>query len=116
VDEAEAHRTSESYDATRDPRTGRPPNPLEAQQLAREHEEVRNAEGNGDNPPAEADKAPANEVAEENGSDESSPYLKGGEFKKEADKANKRTASTPSQEGTDWADLPPKEQDKRQRG
>ena len=49
-------------------------------------------------------------------SDESSPYLKGGEFKKEADTANKRTTSTPSQIDTDWADLPPKEQDKRQRG
>ena len=48
--------------------------------------------------------------------DESSPYLKGGEFKKEADKANKRTTSTPSQSDTDWADLAPKEQDKRQRG
>ena len=29
------------YDATRDPRTGRPPNPLEAQKLAREHEAER---------------------------------------------------------------------------
>ncbi len=49
-------------------------------------------------------------------SDESSPYLKGGEFKKEADKTNKRTTPTPSQSKIDWADLPPKEQDKRQRG
>ena len=31
----------QAYDATRDPRTGRPPNPLEAQQLAREHEAAR---------------------------------------------------------------------------
>jgi hypothetical protein len=31
----------QSYDATRDPRTGRPPNPLEAQKLAREHEAER---------------------------------------------------------------------------
>lgn len=48
--------------------------------------------------------------------EESTPYLKGGEFKRAADKANKRRTSAPSQSDTDWADLPPKEQDKRQRG
>jgi len=30
-----------SYDATRDPRTGRPPNPLESQRIARENERKR---------------------------------------------------------------------------
>jgi hypothetical protein len=36
----------EPYDASLDPRTGRPPNPLEAQRLAREHEieRVKNAQ------------------------------------------------------------------------
>jgi hypothetical protein len=46
----------------------------------------------------------------------SSPYLKGGEFKREADDANNRTSPAPSLSETDWADLPPKDQDKRQRG
>lgn len=36
-----------NYDASRDPRTGRPPNPLEAQRLAREHAE-KQVEGNID--------------------------------------------------------------------
>jgi hypothetical protein len=38
--------SSEPYDASLDPRTGRPPSPLEAQRLAREHqmERVKNAQ------------------------------------------------------------------------
>ncbi len=50
------------------------------------------------------------------GTDETSPYLKGGEFKREADEANDRTSATTPLSEADWADLPPKEQDKRQRG
>jgi hypothetical protein len=50
------------------------------------------------------------------GADETSPFLKGGEFKRDADEANDRTAPTTPQSEADWADLPPKEQDKRQRG
>ena len=34
----EVDEAGKPYDASRDPRTGRPPNPLEAQRLAREHE------------------------------------------------------------------------------
>jgi len=32
---------SDNYDASRDPRTGRPPDPLEAQRMAREHQADR---------------------------------------------------------------------------
>lgn len=48
--------------------------------------------------------------------DAHSPYLKGGEFKKGADEANERPKTAPSPSEADWADLPPKEQEKRQRG
>jgi hypothetical protein len=44
---------TEPYDATRDPRTGRPPTPLEAQRLAREHERERLESENEGAPPAE---------------------------------------------------------------
>jgi hypothetical protein len=50
------------------------------------------------------------------GSKTSSPYLKGGEFKRDADEANKRTTQAPSLSETDWANLPPKQKEKRQRG
>jgi hypothetical protein len=43
-------------------------------------------------------------------------YLKGGEFKREADEANERSSPAPSLSETDWADLSPKAQEKRQRG
>lgn len=33
-----------NYDATKDPRTGRPPDPLEAQRIAREHRESQRQE------------------------------------------------------------------------
>lgn len=54
----------DSYDATRDPRTGRPPNPLEAQRLAREHQEARLSQENDAGSPAEADMGVAEENAE----------------------------------------------------
>jgi hypothetical protein len=44
---------TEPYDATRDPRTGRPPSPLEAQHLARKHEKERLERENDDGSPAE---------------------------------------------------------------
>jgi hypothetical protein len=49
-------------------------------------------------------------------SEKSPPFLKGGEFKREADETNKRSSPAPSLSETDWADLPPKEREKRQRG
>lgn len=39
--EADKSAVGENYDATRDPRTGRPPDPAEAQRLAREHQNNR---------------------------------------------------------------------------
>lgn len=48
--------------------------------------------------------------------DETSPFLKGGEFKREADDANARISPAPSLSDTDWADLPAKEREKQQRG
>lgn len=48
--------------------------------------------------------------------DESSPFVKGGEFKSEADEANKRISPPLSLSNTDWADLPSKEREKKQRG
>lgn len=59
---------SQAYDATQDPRTGRPPNPLQAQQLAQEREANRSAEpeqsgeaelGELDKPPVPDSQAPA---------------------------------------------------------
>ena len=47
---------------------------------------------------------------------ESARALKGGEFKKASDHVNNRTEAAPSQSDTDWADLSPKDQEKRQRG
>jgi hypothetical protein len=44
---------TEPYDATRDPRTGRPPNPLEAQHLARKHDRERLERENDNGSPAE---------------------------------------------------------------
>src|SRR5688572_25350208 len=60
-------KTGEAYDASLDPRTGRPPNPLEAQRLAREHEQERQAgkqtsgDGESDDPTigAPVEQAPA---------------------------------------------------------
>jgi len=43
---------TEPYDATHDPRTGRPPNPLEAQHLARKHDRERLERENEDGSPA----------------------------------------------------------------
>lgn len=48
--------------------------------------------------------------------DRPSPYLKGGEFKRAADEINKRASPPPSQRENDGADLPAKDQEKRQRG
>jgi hypothetical protein len=59
-----ANSEAEAYDATRDPRTGRPPNPLEAQRLAREHEQARLAEEDEEGLPADPS---AEGLAEENG-------------------------------------------------
>ena len=42
--------------------------------------------------------------------------LKGGEFRREADKVNNRKEREPSLEDADWADLPPRLKEKRQRG
>jgi hypothetical protein len=42
--------------------------------------------------------------------------LKGGEFKKASDHVNNRTEAAPSLSDTDWANLSPKDQEKRQRG
>src|SRR5438067_13516526 len=42
---------TEPYDATHDPRTGRPPNPLEAQHLARKHDRERLERENEDGCP-----------------------------------------------------------------
>ncbi|MFZ5672219.1 MAG: hypothetical protein ACOZAM_04570 [Pseudomonadota bacterium] len=39
--ENDQSNAADNYDATRDPRTGRPPEPAEAQKLAREHHENR---------------------------------------------------------------------------
>ena len=47
---------------------------------------------------------------------ESERALKGGEFKKASDQVNNRTDAAPSLSDTDWADLSPKDQEKRQRG
>lgn len=55
-----SNKDTEIYDASRDPRTGRPPNPLEAQRLAREHERNRSegqAEDSSDHPEATEDSA-----------------------------------------------------------
>ena len=52
----------------------------------------------------------------ENPSASKSQSLKGGEFKREADEVNERKERGPSLEDTDWADLPPKLKEKRQRG
>ena len=46
----------------------------------------------------------------------SSRALKGGKFKKAADQVNNRTEAAPSLSDTEWADLSPKDQEKRQRG
>jgi hypothetical protein len=48
--------------------------------------------------------------------DKRSNRLKGGEFKRAADEVNERPPSGPSLRDTDWADLPPKTREKRQRG
>jgi hypothetical protein len=48
--------------------------------------------------------------------DARSPYLKGGEFRRNADEANEPDAPVPSLSEVDWADLPPKLKEKRQRG
>ncbi|WP_119271471.1 hypothetical protein [Taklimakanibacter deserti] len=56
-------REKEPYDATRDPRTGRPPNPLEAQRLARKHEQERLAEPNEDDTPIGPQTASANDAS-----------------------------------------------------
>jgi hypothetical protein len=55
-------REEEAYDATRDPRTGRPPNPLEAQRLARQHEQERLAEQNEEDTPMRPQTASANDA------------------------------------------------------
>lgn len=47
-----------------------------------------------------------------NDPDESSLFLKGGEFKRDAGEANDRTPAESALTNTDWADLPPKEQEK----
>jgi hypothetical protein len=46
--------------------------------------------------------------------DEASPFLRGGEFKREADEANNRQSPAPSLSNVDWADLLPKEREKKQ--
>jgi hypothetical protein len=46
----------------------------------------------------------------------SASTLKGGEFKRHADEVNKRESSAPSLSEVDWADLPPKAQEKRRPG
>ena len=48
--------------------------------------------------------------------DESSKYLKGGEFKGHADTANVTATDAPSLSETDWAQLSAKEREKKQRG
>ena len=48
--------------------------------------------------------------------DQRSDRLKGGEFKRAADEVNERPPSGPSLSDVDWAELPPKTRDKRQRG
>ena len=45
-----------------------------------------------------------------------SARLKGGEFKKASDQVNDQTEAAPSLSDTDWADLSPKDREKRQRG
>jgi hypothetical protein len=52
----------------------------------------------------------------ESQSDRKTQFLKGGEFKRSADEVNQRKEQGPSLEQTDWADLPPKLKEKRQRG
>ena len=47
---------------------------------------------------------------------QSARALKGGEFKKASDQVNNRTEAAPSLSDTDWADLSPKDREKRQRG
>jgi hypothetical protein len=75
--EAQSDRDAEPYDATRDPRTGRPPNPLEAQRLAREHEQERLAEQNEEIPGAEPGMASPDDVVEEEGEPNMSPVAAG---------------------------------------
>jgi len=48
--------------------------------------------------------------------DTRSPHLKGGEFRRHADEANETDAPAASLSEVDWADLPPKLKEKRQRG
>lgn len=48
--------------------------------------------------------------------DEASQFLRGGEFKREADEANDRQSPAPSLTDVEWADLPPKEREKKQQG
>lgn len=44
------------------------------------------------------------------------PRLEPGEFRRNADDADERDAPAPSLSDVDWADLPPKLKEKRQRG
>ena len=48
--------------------------------------------------------------------DKRSNRLKGGEFKRPADEVNERAPSGTSLSDVDWAELPPKTREKRQRG
>ena len=48
--------------------------------------------------------------------DKRSNRVKGGEFKRAADEVNERAPSGPSLSDGDWAELPPKTREKRQRG
>jgi hypothetical protein len=48
--------------------------------------------------------------------DAQSSRLKGGEFRRNADDAHEPDAPAPSLNEVDWADLPPKLKEKRQRG
>lgn len=73
----EPDREAEPYDATRDPRTGRPPNPLEAQRLAREHEQERLAQGTVETHGAETGIASASESVEDNDEPDASPVPPG---------------------------------------